>query len=106
MRISELHYHPADPSQAEIDAGFDNSDDFEFIEIVNISGSPVDLANVSFRQVVRGNDVEGVDFKFADSDYTELGSGQRVVVVENLDAFKLRVRSKHTGCWPVARPTW
>ncbi len=90
LRISELHYHPGDPSQQEIDAGFDNSDDFEFIEIVNISNQPVDLSNVAFQQVAVGNDIEGVDFRFADGDILEIGAGQRVVVVEDVAAFELR----------------
>jgi hypothetical protein len=32
--ISEVHYHPADSSQAEIDAGCSDPDLFEFIELV------------------------------------------------------------------------
>ncbi|MBM98702.1 MAG: hypothetical protein CMJ77_06205 [Planctomycetaceae bacterium] len=90
LRISELHYHPADPSQIEIDAGFDNSDDFEFIELVNLSDEPVDLVNVSFQKVIVGDDVEGIDFAFRESNYAEIQPGERVVVVENLEAFQVR----------------
>ena len=36
LAISEIMYHPADPSAAEVAAGFTNSDDFEFLEFVNI----------------------------------------------------------------------
>ena len=38
LRIAEVHYHPAEPSKAElaVDPDF-NADDFEFIELVNVS---------------------------------------------------------------------
>ena len=41
--IHEVMYHPADPTQAEIDAGFDNDGYFEFVELYNCSGGPLDL---------------------------------------------------------------
>jgi hypothetical protein len=45
LRITELNYHPADPSPAELAAGFDNADDFEFLELKNISDlATLDLA--------------------------------------------------------------
>jgi Lamin Tail Domain/Domain of unknown function (DUF4457)/CotH kinase protein len=41
--ISELHYHPSDPSPSEIAAGFDDNDDFEFVEVRNIGTQTVNL---------------------------------------------------------------
>jgi len=37
LRIAEFDYNPADPSDTEIAAGFDNNNDFEFIELYNPS---------------------------------------------------------------------
>ncbi|MDG2385298.1 MAG: Ig-like domain-containing protein [Pirellulaceae bacterium] len=93
LRISEVHYHPSDPTNSEIAAGFDSASDFEFIEIVNLSESPVDLADVRFEKVVVGNDVEGIDFRFSDSEHTEIAAGARLVVVEDLQAFQTRYGS-------------
>ncbi|MDB4506600.1 lamin tail domain-containing protein [Akkermansiaceae bacterium] len=79
--ISELHYHPADPSAAEIAAGFTDADAFEFVEIANIDPTnDVDLINVSF--------TDGVIFTFPSG--TILGPGERVLVVSNQDAFEFR----------------
>ena len=35
LLITEIHYHPADPSLAERNAGFDDADQFEFLELLN-----------------------------------------------------------------------
>ena len=80
LRISEIHYNPADPTAAEIAAGFDDNDDFEFIEIFN--PSTVGSVNLAGLQLAGG-----VDFDFGDF---ELFPGQRVVVVEDVDAFRFR----------------
>ncbi len=53
--ISEIAYHPADPSQAELAAGqaltppqiFDD-DSFEFVELLNIAGNAINLDGVNF----------------------------------------------------------
>lgn len=46
--ISELHYHPASVSPAETAAGFTDENDFEFIELRNISANPIVLTGVHF----------------------------------------------------------
>ncbi len=46
LRIAEVHYNPGATTAAEVAAGFDDKDEFEFIEFVNISNQTVDLANV------------------------------------------------------------
>ena len=51
--ISEINYHPSDPTPAEFSAGFTDDDDFEFIEIRNTSAGPIDLTDVSL--VVSGS---------------------------------------------------
>ena len=93
LRISEINYHPASPNEAEIAAGFDNDDDFEFIELVNVSGQNINLSNVRFVRVAEGNGTVGVDFDFNTGDILQLGPGENVVVVEDRDAFVFRYSS-------------
>ncbi|MGI8602428.1 MAG: lamin tail domain-containing protein [Verrucomicrobiales bacterium] len=81
--VSQVHYHPADASQTEIAAGFSNQDDFEFIELMNIGASRVDLTGVTF--------AAGLDFAFDDSVLLrEIGPGQRLLLVKNRAAFQFR----------------
>ena len=51
LRITEVNYHPADPSGAESAAlpGVVDTD-FEFVELKNISGASIDLGGSSIRQ--------------------------------------------------------
>lgn len=91
LRISEVHYNPADPSDAEIAAEFIDNDDFEFIELYNPSTiGTINLDGVQFS--------DGVIFDFGDHD---LLPGQRVVVVEDEDAFMARYGDSATvlGQW-------
>ena len=78
--ISELHYHPAEPSSAEIAANYDDQDFFEFIEITNISTDTVDFTNVSF--------ILGVTYNFPAG--TTLAPGERLLLVANQAAFSTR----------------
>ena len=41
--ITELQYHPANPTAAELAAGFSNDDEFEFIELYNAGNGSLDL---------------------------------------------------------------
>ncbi|MCD6392006.1 MAG: lamin tail domain-containing protein, partial [Planctomycetes bacterium] len=82
LRISELMYHPTDPTQAEKDAAGDQTlidEDFEFIEFKNIGTSAINLNLVHF--------TDGIDFTFG--DYS-LGAGDFAVVVKNQAAFEAR----------------
>ena len=90
LRISEVHYHPADPTDAELAAGHLDSDDFEFIELVNIGAQTIDLTEAQLTKVEIDGDNEGVDFDFSAGAITQLEPGGRVVVVEDLDAFTFR----------------
>jgi hypothetical protein len=83
IAISEIHYHPADPSPDEFTAGFTNSDDFEFIELTNIAGGTVDLSGIRF--------TSGIDFIFPLG--AQLAGGQRVLLVSNQAAFNARYPS-------------
>lgn len=78
--ISEIHYHPADPTTPAELAISTDAEDYEFIEFMNISEGFVDLGNVFFSA--------GLDFQFPDG-FT-LFPGERCVVVKNAFAFKAR----------------
>ena len=80
--ISELMYHPADVSGSEAAAGFTDQDDFEFVELKNVSGNELDLSEVAF--------TAGINFSFAGSNGTTLLPGGRVLVVAELAAFRQR----------------
>ena len=90
LRIAEIHYNPAPPSTAEIAAGFDDKDDFEFIELINASEAPLDLSTVRLVQVVSQGETVGVSFDFANSPIQRLAAGQRVLIVEDAAAFRFR----------------
>lgn len=68
--LSEVHYHPAGGAAEE------------FLEMMNISSRPVDLAGVRFSN--------GVEFAFGSGPLATLAPGARVLVVENRAAFEAR----------------
>ncbi len=86
LRITEVHYHPLEPSSSEIAAGFTDADQFEFIEFINTSTDSLDLNGVHFSP--SGG---GVAFSFGAS--STLASGQRGVIVSDLAAFTQRYGS-------------
>ena len=90
LAISEVNFNPHDPTEAEEAAGFDNNDDFEFIELVNIGETNVVLTGAKLVTVDYEGEVEGVEFDFSDSPITTLAPQQRILVVEDLDAFEFR----------------
>ena len=83
MVVSELMYNPIDASTAEIAAGY-STNDFEYLELLNVSANNVDLSNVAF--------TEGVLFNFGTSNPAILTvpPGGRVVVVGGSNAFLAR----------------
>ncbi|MBN2474242.1 MAG: lamin tail domain-containing protein [Pirellulales bacterium] len=80
--ISEINYHPYDPTPAEIASGHTDADDFEFIELKNVSGDTIDLTGAEF--------TFGIEFDFDDADVLTLAPGEYVVVVANEAAFAQR----------------
>ncbi|MFT4640231.1 MAG: putative repeat protein (TIGR02543 family) [Verrucomicrobiales bacterium] len=85
--ISEIMYHPSDPSASEIAAGFTDADDFEFLELMNISGGPIDLTGLQF--------VRGLTFVFPQSAEAIIELGSRVLIVKNRSAFEFRYGTNH-----------
>jgi len=57
LRVTELMYNPAEPTAGEVAAGFNDNDDFEFIELKNTGDETLDLTYVSF--------TDGITFDFA-----------------------------------------
>ena len=90
LRISEVHYHPSDPSPTESSAGYDDADAFEFVELANVGQQTIDLSAVALEQVRFEGRQQGVSFDFSSSEFQQLEPGDRVVVVENLNAFRHR----------------
>jgi hypothetical protein len=82
--VSEFHYHPASPTAAEIAAGFDSSNDFEYIELLNISSDAVDMTGVRF------SGAADFDFTTGSVGARFVLPGQRVLMVENAAAFAAR----------------
>ncbi len=83
--ISEMNYNPVPPTPAETTAsGANNANDFEFIEILNISNQTVNLTNCAFTLGITFNWVN------APANKQTLGPGQRMILVENLAAFSGR----------------
>lgn len=78
LRVSELMYHPA---AAPTNSVY-RTEDFEYIELINTGPAALDLAGIHF--------TNGLAFTFSGSAVTQLGAGQRVLVVHNRAAFLSR----------------
>ena len=85
LSISEIHYRPALPTSEEIEAGYDDRSDFEFIELFNFSSRPVDLGSLEFSDGIQ------FDLSLVDTNKTLL-PGERCLLVNNLSAFLMRYR--------------
>ncbi len=79
LAITEIMYHPATPTEAEIALGFTDQDAFEFIEITNIGQRPLDLRSLRFS--------EGIRFDFG---LDVLEPGAISLLVANQAAFEQR----------------
>jgi hypothetical protein len=84
LRVTEIHFHPTDPSPEELAISPALGEtDFEFIELINTGPAPLILDGASFN--------EGIDFTFPES--TTLAAGARLIVANNPTALALRHRS-------------
>ena len=89
LRVTEIMFNPAPPPPGSLTP----SDDFEYIELKNISPSLIlDLTGVRFSA--------GIDFDFTSGLITSLAPGQTVLVVKNASAFAAR----YGASLPVAGP--
>ncbi|MFT6178741.1 MAG: hypothetical protein ACJAQT_003210 [Akkermansiaceae bacterium] len=80
--VSEIMYHPAALTADELAAGFEDRDQFEFLELLNISAAPVTLIGMQF--------TSGLEFDFNDSPFTLLQPGERALLVRDSSAFEHR----------------
>ncbi len=90
LLISAIHYHPSPPTGAETEAGFNESADFEYLELHNPSDETVSLHHLRL--------LGGVRFDFNnDGTAQELAAGASVRLVNNLPAYQ----SRHGASIPV-----
>jgi hypothetical protein len=80
--VSEIMYHPSDPDEDEIAAGYEDDNVFEFLELLNIGEGAVSLAGLQFSK--------GLAFDFSQSSVARLQPGERVLLVRKRDAFEHR----------------
>jgi hypothetical protein len=80
--VAELMYHPPAPTAAELAAGYDDPDDFEFARLLNFGPGPIDLSGARF--------TVGLTFDFTASPLRYLRPGESILVVGNLGAFQAR----------------
>jgi len=93
--ISELNFHPAAPTATELAVNPAlNKEDFEFLELKNISTSTIDLVGAAF--------VEGIDYTFTTGGVTSLAAGGRLLLTRNPAAFALRYGAPGTVAGPYA----
>ena len=83
LAITELNYHPHDPTPAELAIGPTFSDDdFEFVEMRNVGPERIELTGVSF--------TGDVTFTFGAAGTVYLDPGRYVVIAANQAAFEAR----------------
>ncbi|MEZ6119269.1 MAG: lamin tail domain-containing protein [Pirellulaceae bacterium] len=82
LRIAELNYNPHDAMVSLGEADVDN-DEFEFIELVNLGRTALDLEGVRLIRELG----QGVEFTFGSQI---LSAGQRLVIPKNIAAFQSR----------------
>ncbi|MEN9020791.1 MAG: lamin tail domain-containing protein [Verrucomicrobiales bacterium] len=80
--VSEIHYRPAAATEDEVALGFGQRQDFEFLELINVSEDAIDLTGLNF--------VEGIRFQFEEAKFTRMGPGERLVLVGSQAAFETR----------------
>lgn len=86
LRITELMYHPnANDDELIVNGVEIEESDYEFIELMNVSDTEVELSGLSF--------VAGVSFAFPDMT---VPPGERVVIARNEAAFRHRYGTEAT----------
>lgn len=95
LAITEIHYHPENPTAQETAAGFTDGDQFEFLEITNRSSQTVALGSLRF--------AAGIDFDFSiaalsgTASQRELAPGASLVLASDSAAFALRYGRQADG---------
>jgi hypothetical protein len=83
LAVTEINYNPGPPVTAElaVNPAFAN-EDFEFIEVKNITNIVVDFYDARFTR--------GIDFTFSTSSIVTLPPGASLLLVKNQQAFNAR----------------
>ena len=81
--ITELHYHPGEPTKPEELEVTRDRDDFEFLELMNIATQTIELTGVRFQT--------GIEFAFP--QYAVLLAGERLLLVRDRMAYEARYGS-------------
>ncbi len=79
LALTKIHYNPLPPTDAERAAGFNDDNDFEYLEFQNTSSATIDLRGVQVNA--------GVAFTFP---AITLEAGARIAIAENAAAFAFR----------------
>ena len=87
LAITEINYHPYAPTPAEIAAGYNDAEMFEFVELKNIGSTTVDISQISFTFGITWN------AGYASDESYSLAPGDIVVVVSDAAAFAYRYGS-------------
>jgi hypothetical protein len=91
LRITEINYHPAAPTAAEIAAiSSVMEDDFEYIELLNTGAATLNLAGARF--------TKGIEFTFPSG--VTLAPGARIIVAAQPPAFQARYGAVATVAGP------
>ena len=80
--ISEIMYHPAEPTAAEQAQGWQHFAEFQYLVLRNVGNTPLNLAGVQF--------TEGITFTASNLPESLLQPGASAVVVKNRAAFQAR----------------
>ncbi len=86
LRLTEIMYHPLEPRAFELEAGHDDQDDFEFLELANTGAASINLNGYRF--------TDGLRFEFGD---LTVAPGEHVVVVSDRSAFETRYPPEANG---------
>lgn len=83
LAVTEVNYHPADPSAAELAANpVVSASDFEFIELKNIGATPVELGGIKLETAA--------DFTLLAENGITLAPGAFAILAANPQAFATR----------------
>ena len=96
LAVTEIHFNPGPPTAEELalDSSL-NNDDFEFVELKNIGGEKISVAQLVFDA--------GIQYNFADSSLRSLAPNESMLLVANRKAFEIRygppanVRGEYSG---------
>jgi len=82
LQVTELMYHPADPTPAESALGYLDDSAFEFIELKNSGANPIALAGLRF--------TEGIEYEFT---HGHLAPNELLLLVRDAGGFAARYGS-------------